>query len=177
MSSSSPLSSALISRVLYDPTEVAVWGSGAARLFSPVSSHEKGGIKYVTVRLTARGNEGLREVCHTAEQKEVWRFPSYEFTVREGSIRVAQIQSARPSYVNALLIASRGIPQARTCGRNNGMVFADHVRLPGFWGGACAGCKWRDGAARCSYASPGEPKYSPAGLASLPHSIVEELED
>ena len=142
MSSPSPSqSSALISRVSYDPAEVAVRGSDAARLFSPVASYEEGGVRYVTVRLTAKGNEGLREVCHTAEQREVWRFPSYEFTVREGSIRVAQIRSARPSYVNALLIASRGVPQRRLCGRNNGMVFADHVRLPGFWGGACAGCK------------------------------------
>lgn len=174
--SSSP-SSALVSRTSYDPIEVAVRGSGAARLFFPVSSYEEGGVKYVTVRLTAKGNEGLREVCHTADQKEVWRFPSYEFTVREGSIRVAQIQSARPSYVNALLIASRGVSQVKMCERNSGMVFADHVRLPGFWGGACAGCKWQDRAARCSYASPREPKYSPAGLASLPHSVVEELED
>ena len=55
MSSPSPSqSSVLISCVSYDPAEVVVRGSDAARLFSPVASYEEGGVQYVTVRLTVK---------------------------------------------------------------------------------------------------------------------------
>ena len=55
MSSPSPSqSSALISRVSYDPAEVAVRGSDAARLFSPVALYKEGGVQYVTVQLTVK---------------------------------------------------------------------------------------------------------------------------
>ena len=96
-------------------------------LFFSVSSHGEAGVKYVIVRLIVRGNESLQKICHTAEQKEIWWFLLYEFMMREDFICVVQIQSACPSYVNALLTMSCDISQARICERNNDMVFADHI--------------------------------------------------
>lgn len=55
-------------------------------------------VQFVTVQLTAKSNEALREVCHTDDQKEVWRFSSYKSTVRKGSIRVAQVKTARTRW-------------------------------------------------------------------------------
>ncbi|KAF7585224.1 hypothetical protein BBP40_011657 [Aspergillus hancockii] len=157
----------LVERAQYDPQLVARTGSLMNKFVEPQSAYEHNGEEYVVVRLTAKGNEALRELCHTEEQKEVWRFPCYEFTVKSG----------RPSYVNAILIASRGVPQRVPCTHNTGVVFLDPVRLPGYWGGSCPGCKWRDHAARCSYASRHEAKYVPARLAGIPRGTIEELED
>lgn len=79
--------------------------------------------------------------------------------------------------MNALLIASRGLSQRESCARNTRTVFVEDVRVPGYWGGACAGCKWKDHGARCSYSNRGEPKYEPSDLALLPRGAIEELED
>ncbi|PWY76987.1 hypothetical protein BO70DRAFT_256324, partial [Aspergillus heteromorphus CBS 117.55] len=132
---------------------------------------------YVVVRFTARGNEVLRQLCHTDVQKEVWRFPSYEFIIRNGSLSVAQVRTWRPSYVNAILIASRGVRQPAPCNNITHSVFFKNIRLPGFWDGCCAGCKWKDHGARCAYASKGEVKYQPASIAALPRAIIEKLKD
>lgn len=88
-----------------------------------------------------------------------------------------QIKTGRPSYVNALLIASRGIQQKERCGNNTRAVFVDDVRVPGYWGGACAGCKWKDGASGCSYAARGEAKYLPSSFAAAPATALQELLD
>lgn len=174
--STTPPSTALV-RVSYDPARQNTTGPDHNKMVVPIRSYEENGDEYVVVRLTANGNEALRTFCHTAAQKEVWRFPSFEFVVRKGSLTVNQIRTGRASYVNALLIASRGLRQHIACEKNTRAVFGEDVRVPGFWGGSCAGCKWRDGAASCSYAQLTEPKYQPSALATLPRNIVEELED
>ena len=60
----------------------------------PIRAYEEECEEFIVVRLTARGNETLREVCHTADQREVWRFPSYEFVVRKDSLSVAQVSGS-----------------------------------------------------------------------------------
>lgn len=79
--------------------------------------------------------------------------------------------------MNALLIASRGLSQRERCAHNARTVFIEDVRVPGYWAGACAGCKWKDHGVRCSYSNRGEPKYEPSDLAVLPRGAIEELED
>jgi hypothetical protein len=68
--------------------------------------------------------------------------------------------SARPSYINAVLIQSRGIFVGAPCSACASQMrlsihgwakpFPVCVRLPGHFGGCCGNCKWRDHAARCS---------------------------
>lgn len=78
-------------RTQYDPSEIAVVGTFKNKFVLPVCAYEEDGETYVVVRLTAKGNEALREVCHTADQRNVWRFPNFEFVVRKGSLSVAQV--------------------------------------------------------------------------------------
>ena len=42
----------------------------------------------MVVRLTAKGNAALYELCHTADQKNVWTFPSFEFVVYKDLITI-----------------------------------------------------------------------------------------
>lgn len=78
--------------------------------------------------------------------------------------------TGRPSYVNAILIASRGVEEEDDCEHRTSWVFRDTVRLPAWWGGACAAYKWKDHASRCSYAGLEEEKWEPV-------VVVEELGD
>lgn len=91
MAESSQGPEASLTRVRYDPESVANVGVFKNRFVLPIRAYEEEGEEFIVVRLTARGNEALREVCHTADQKEVWRFPSYEFVVRKDSLSVAQV--------------------------------------------------------------------------------------
>lgn len=56
----------------------------------------------------------------------------------------------RPSYINAILVASRA-PRSnnRQCQRGGDVYFRGSPYLPGWFNGCCANCKWPDGAARC----------------------------
>ncbi|KAG9940428.1 hypothetical protein KCU85_g9963, partial [Aureobasidium melanogenum] len=108
-------SNALVRRS-YDPTRVATAGPSQNKLVEVVrqattddAPNADDTSSLVVVRLTAKGNQALYELCHTADQKEVWRFPSYEFVIHKGSITASQVKTGRPSYVNAVLIASRGL--------------------------------------------------------------------
>lgn len=83
-------------RVSYDPEAVAVVGAFRNRFVQPIRVFEDQGEEYVVVRLTAKGNAALREVCHTSDQRAVWRFPSYEFVVRPNSLSVAQVSFSCP---------------------------------------------------------------------------------
>ncbi|KAJ5205115.1 hypothetical protein N7472_001563 [Penicillium cf. griseofulvum] len=151
----------------------------------PGSLIPEGGAEYYIVRLTAYGNAALRELCRTPEQREVWSWPSYEFLVKMKKDRTLvisadQIRSARPSYVNGLLIASRGVRFPGICHRSRqGYLFGKSiVRLPGTWEGCCANCKWKEQTAQCNVRNSNEPRYIPQASAPLPPpSRVEELTD
>lgn len=75
-----------------------------------------------------------------------------------GNINGQQIVSQRPSYINALLIQSRGDRLRSVCDACavRCKPFPECIRLPGYFGGCCGNCKWRDHAARCSVRD-GEP--------------------
>ena len=60
---------------------------------------------------------------------------------------------------------------------NTHTVFVEDVQLPDYWGGSCAGCKWKDHDAQCLFADCDEAKYHPTDLALLPHGVIEEVED
>jgi hypothetical protein len=85
----------LIPRVSYNPAAVQ---PNSNRFLSIVDHHQTQGNTYVRVRITAAGNEALRELCHTRVQREVWSWPSYEFLVRvvrgEPAIKAAQVCSS-----------------------------------------------------------------------------------
>jgi hypothetical protein len=70
-----------------------------------------------------------------------------------------QILTGRPSYINAILIASRGKQMAVPCTRNKRRLFRDSIRIPGIWLGACAGCKWLDRAKVCGFNHEERKKY------------------
>ena len=97
-------STALVRR-LYDPTTVAVTGAfqnkfvEVVRAANPADApNEDNTSDLVVVRLTAKGNQALFELCHTHDQKEVWRFPSYEFVIHKDSITASQVSF--PSRTN-----------------------------------------------------------------------------
>ena len=85
-----------IPRSPYNPAHVAVGANRLLEIVHPVIIDEK---PYVIVRLTAKGNEALGQMCHTNVQKystlnflyfdrtnrfprEVWGFPCFEFPLR-----------------------------------------------------------------------------------------------
>lgn len=113
---------------------------------------------YVLVSLTPEGEVALSQLCHTEEQRRAFALPSHPFVVRVGRIRPEQLLTHRPSYVNGLLIASRGtmIPTGG-CMRSRG-TFGIPTVLFGFWRGCCAGCKWKDQSTHCAFVSSLPPR-------------------
>ncbi|KAL2863180.1 uncharacterized protein BJX67DRAFT_384925 [Aspergillus lucknowensis] len=169
-----PSSAGTAARTAYDPV---LESPGVKKLIVPLSrfTDERTGRTYVSVRLTALSNEALGQYCHTEAQKEVWRFPSYPFVIREKSVSVEQatrleetdnaihealwlcdleilqdllsnqlrtmlrshdplivttMKTGRPSYINALLIASRGLISNNECTKNTSWAFAYASRGP-----------------------------------------------
>ena len=126
MAESSQGPEASLTHVRYDPESVANVGVFKNRFVLPIRAYEEEGEEFIVVRLTARGNEALREVCHTADQKEVWRFPSYEFVVHKDSLSVAQVGG---SFYRTKI----GLIELVDL---NCTVFVEDVQLPGYWGGS-----------------------------------------
>ncbi|KAJ5184284.1 hypothetical protein N7472_009124 [Penicillium cf. griseofulvum] len=104
--------------------------------------------------------------------REVWSWPSYEFLVkikkdRTPVISADQIRSARPSYVNGLLIASRGVYAI-------GLAKATHLVNLSY---DCLVPR-RDAVPICNVRNSNEPRYIPQASAPLPPpSRVKELTD
>ena len=87
-----------------------------------------------------------------------------------GAITPAQVGLHRDSYINAILIQSRGVVQAPVCEAcadpGIGLTpFPECRRIPGHFGGACGNCKWRDHGARCSLHS--KPQNKKGGKGQL----------
>lgn len=80
-------------RRLYDPTTQGTAGQFLNKFTIPVSGFQDAqtGHSYAVVRLTAKGDRALFDLCHNDVQREVWRFPSYEFVVRVGALTVKQV--------------------------------------------------------------------------------------
>ncbi|PYH87487.1 hypothetical protein BO71DRAFT_280407, partial [Aspergillus ellipticus CBS 707.79] len=108
------------------------------------------GYTYAWFHLTSFGNHCLYSVYHTDIQKEVWRFPHHEFLVRlDAYTDTVQVRTSRQSYVNGLLIATRGIAYRTGCSNSPLANFGPVVRMAGYFGGACASCEWKSNRSRC----------------------------
>ena len=78
--------------------------------------------------------------------------------VARTSVHARQLMSARPSYLKAFLVHSRGGLNANFCtnceearaSNKDFTAFAGCVSIPGVWGGACSNCIWQDHGARCT---------------------------
>ena len=89
--------------IQYNLESVATIGVFKNCFVLSIHTYEKDGDEFIVVHLTVRGNEVLCEVCHTADQKDVWCFPSYEFVVCKDSLSVIQV-SDNFSHTKARLI-------------------------------------------------------------------------
>lgn len=91
------------------------------------------------------------------------------------------MKSARQSYVNGLLIATRGqiFPQTCTKSKTQHPFGGGDLRLPGTWEGCCANCKWKEQAKQCSVRRAGEARWTPTNITTAlpPPSALEELVD
>jgi len=78
--------------------------------------------------------------------------PSYDIiAVSKLTPTMAQIESGRPSYINAVLIQSRGVENTTACTSCRRAVrpFDSCVSLEGFWEDCCGNCKWRERNNQC----------------------------
>ena len=100
------------------------------------------------------GQQQMAGFVHSPPARAVLALPGQDVTFVRGAITAAQIGQHRPSYVNAILIQSRGLqvhPACLQCRTGPGLrPFPECRRLRGHFGGCCANCKWRDHAARCT---------------------------
>lgn len=118
----------------------------------------------------------LRTKIHTSEQIEAFNtYPQKDVLITKGRVTLQQVNTGRPSYINALIIQSRGIEIPGGCRNSRSGVFATTVRLPGYFGGCCGNCKFKDHGARCSVRNPGEPKL--LAMAEIGGTRVEEVEE
>ena len=86
-------------------------------------------------------------------QGALYALPGRDVRYRRNSITPQQIQSRRPSYINAILIQRAGVvqtPPCLQCQRRGMRPFPECRRAPGHFGGCCGNCKWRDHAAGCT---------------------------
>lgn len=98
------------------------------------------------------GGQELASFCHNSRQRAVLALPGRGVAYAVGSITPQQVMTHRPSYVNAILIQSRGVvssPPCTECSRRGLRPFPECIRLERHFGNCCGNCKWRDHAARC----------------------------
>lgn len=100
------------------------------------------------------GGQQLAPWVHSPQSQAVLALPGQDVPFVRGAISGNQIMTHRPSYINALLIQSRGRREEQACSacRDGPRLrpFPECARVPGHFGGAYGNCKWRDHTARCS---------------------------
>ena len=120
-------------------------------------------------------NQGLFPFVHSGPGRLLHALPGANVTIRPHIVTELRVASARPSYINAILIQSRGRPSTTVCtGCENlntdhsSKAFPECRRATGHFGGACGNCKWQDHAARCSVRDSeiGGDSQSPPGDGS-----------
>ncbi|KAF4441802.1 hypothetical protein F53441_11929 [Fusarium austroafricanum] len=102
---------------------------------------------------------GLLPYTKNALQRAVVALPGHPVVFLKICRCWEDITNMRDSYVNALLIQSRGDVIEEPCSACSNRMrgdtnlyanpFPQCIRLPGHFGGCCGNCKWRDHAARC----------------------------
>ncbi|KAM5468042.1 hypothetical protein MauCBS54593_005325 [Microsporum audouinii] len=93
------------------------------------------------------GGQELAPYVHNDLGRAVLSLPGLHVRYVPYSIDARQILSHRASYINGLLIQSRGRPEVHAC---TDWPFTECVRLPSHFGGARGNCTWRDRASHCS---------------------------
>ena len=111
------------------------------------------------------GGQELAGACHNQLQLAALSLPGRNVRYFAGAIRLDQIASQRQSYINGVLIQSRGSASPSPCAacRKNLHPFTECVQLLGHWGGCCGNCKWKDFGARCSAFVQGSGKTRGGG--------------
>ena len=101
------------------------------------------------------GGQQMAAWVHSPQGRAVLALPGQDVVFVRGAITPNQVASHRPSYINAILIQSRGNVVLNPCTACQGLCpglrpFPECRRLPGHFGGCCGNCKWRDHALKCS---------------------------
>ena len=85
------------------------------------------------------------EIWHRPDRTIVLQLPGQNVPFLQGAITASQIAPQRPSYINALLIQSRGqlaVPARTACRGDPGLrPFPECRQLPGHFAGCCSNCK------------------------------------
>jgi hypothetical protein len=94
-----------------------------------------------------------------------------------GAASERQIRMHRLSYVNALLIQSRGVLVLEPCSSCQNKMLMDRdayaypfvhcIRLPGHFGGCCGNCKWPDRASGALSEKGRSPLYDRVSRSRL----------
>lgn len=110
-------------------------------------------------------NQGLSPFVRSTLGRNLLALPGRNVLVRPQVVTAARLAMNRPSYVNAVLIQSRGAPPVAAPPRAAGgctacstlgtpagdrKAFPECRHMPGHFGGGCGNCKWQDHAAICS---------------------------
>jgi hypothetical protein len=109
-------------------------------------------------------------------QRAIFRLPSREFIhFVQGWITSKHIASQRPSYVNGLLIQSRGQDAPVSCVQCNEKrakhalgPFVTCRILPGSYHNSCSNCKWFDNTSSCSLYTGPKPNRKRKAKEQLP---------
>ena len=119
------------------------------------------------------GKDKLRPYIVSPQSRALFaQQPGQDITFARNSIQPRHIESRRQSYINAILIQSRGTAPRRACDRCSRKSAADRKRnivkrfaecrvAKGHFDGCCANCKWSDKGKRCSYVGREEDNDSP----------------
>ncbi|EAS32211.3 uncharacterized protein CIMG_13692 [Coccidioides immitis RS] len=132
------------------------------------------------------GQNQLAPYAHSPQSRRLLAQPGRNVEFVLGRIFPYQINMHRQSYINAILIQSRGrtLHWSSICNRCTEMEpmapFPLCRRAYGHFGGACGNCKWPDYASRCSlhgrpesavrYDDRGPSSYRAAGHPHTPGS-------
>jgi hypothetical protein len=115
------------------------------------------------------GCRQLAHFCHSPMAQRLLARPGVDVEFILDMIRVDQIESHKPSYINAILIQSRRIVTPIPCGHyalGHRKPFPSCHRTAGHFGGCCANCKWRDWGNRCIYYNSNEVAADDIGGAN-----------
>ena len=79
--------------------------------------------------------------------------PSYDIiAISKATPTMDQMEKNRQSYVNGILIQSRGIENPTPCTvcSSYARPFDKCISIPGKWNNCCGNCKWREKANGCT---------------------------
>jgi len=99
------------------------------------------------------GQQQLASYAHFSQTMAIFALLGDNVPFVRNRITPQQVRTHQLSYINAILIQSRGmlVPDGCTDCQERGMtLFPECRRTPGHFGECCGNCKWRDHAAHCS---------------------------